>query len=104
MSRHFLPTGIVLSLLALFLASHALADGTQQTRLVGTLTAIAGNTLTIAGQNNSGNVTVTCNDSTKYRRDASPNTATAFSDLQVNQTLRVYYGSDNIATLVNITK
>ena len=104
MSRHFLTTGIVLSLLALFLASQARAAGAQPTRLVGTLTAIAGQTLTIAGENNSGNVTVTCNDSTKYRRDAAPHTATAFTDLQVNQTLRVYYGPDNIATLVNITK
>jgi hypothetical protein len=101
MTKRTLLATLALTLLGIFLASTAGAAGPQQTRLVGKLTAIAGRTLTIAGENGA-TVTVTCNDATKYRRDATSSPAT-FADLAVEQVLRVYYGPDNVATLVNLT-
>jgi hypothetical protein len=102
MSKHLPLATLALALLGLCFAYPAFAADTQQTRLVGKLTAIAGKTLTIAGANGS-TVTITCNDATKYRRDAT-NSFVSFAELVVGQTLRVYYGSDNVATLVNIVK
>ena len=61
---------------------------------------------TIAGAASGGSqsTVVTCNNATKYRRDAD-NTWVTFADLKVGQTLRVYYtASNNIATLVNIAQ
>ena len=73
-------------------------------RLVGQLAKIAGKTLTITANEGSQTVVVTCNDATKYRRDAN-NTWVKAADLKVGQTVRVYYTkSSNIATLVNIAK
>ena len=95
MSKNLLITTLALAFLGMFITSPAFAADTQQTRLVGKLTAIAGKTLTIAGENGS-TVTITCNDAT--------NSFVSFAELVVGQTLRVYYGSDNVATLVNIVK
>jgi hypothetical protein len=75
-------------------------------RLVGKLVKINGKTLTIAGTAHDGSqpTVVTCNDATKFRRDAD-NTWVKFADIKVGQTVRVYYTKSNhIATLVNIAK
>ena len=101
MSKNLLLATLALALLGICLNSPTCAADTQQTRLVGKLTAIAGKTLTIACENGS-TVTVTCNDSTKYRRDAN-NSLVTFAELIVGQTLRVYSGPGDVATLVNIT-
>lgn len=96
------PTYLVTlaTLLLAVLVTSAIADDTKPIRLVANLTTIDGNTLTLAGPN--GNVTLTVNDSTKYRRDSAPNTTTTLADLKVGQSLRVYY-TGTIASLVNIT-
>ena len=78
----------------------------SQIRLVGKLVKIDGTKLTIANTTSSGSqsTVITCNDATKFRRDAD-NKWVKFADIKVGQTLRVYYAqSNNIATLVNIAK
>ena len=78
----------------------------DQVRLVGKLAKVAGKTLTVASTADKGGkpVVVTCNDTTKYRRDAD-NAWVKAADLKVGQTVRVYYGKvDNTASLVNIAK
>ncbi|MGO8691572.1 MAG: hypothetical protein ACLQLG_18265 [Thermoguttaceae bacterium] len=75
-------------------------------RLVGKLAEIDGKTLTIASTAPGGGqpTVVTCNDATKFRRDAD-NTWVKFADIKVGQTVRVYYiKSNHMATLVNIAK
>jgi hypothetical protein len=75
----------------------------DQVRLVGKLAKIDGKTLTIASDGSKDTV-VTCTDATKVHRDAD-NAMLKFTDLKVEQTVRVYYTkSNNIATLVNIAK
>ncbi len=75
-------------------------------RLVGKLAKIDGKKFTIASTAHDGSqpTVVTCNDATKFRRDAD-NTWVKFADIKVGQTMRVYYTKSNhIATLVNIAK
>ncbi len=96
---------VLLAILAglVYTASAAAADNV---RLVGQLTKIDGKALTITStvDGKSKDTVVTCNDATKYRRDEG-NKWVKFSDLEVGQTLRVYYGKDdNVAALVNIAK
>jgi D-alanyl-D-alanine carboxypeptidase len=101
MFKNLLPITIALALLGSFLTTPASAATTDNTRLVGKLTAITGKTLILAGENGA-TVTVTCNDATKYRRDANSSFVT-IAELAVGQTLRVYYGPNKVASLVNIT-
>ena len=100
------PTYLVTlaTLLLAFLVTSAIADDTKPIRLVANLTAIDGNTLTLAGPNST-TLTLTVNDSTKYRSDADPKATVSLANLKVGQSLRIYYTpTGNIANLVNITK
>ncbi len=75
-------------------------------RLVGKLVKIDGKKLAIVSTADGGSqrTVVTCNDATKFRRDAG-NESVTFADIKVGQTVRVYYTKpDLIATLVNIAK
>ena len=96
---------LVVGLVGFAYATSAIAAN-NQVRLVGKLVKIDGKKLTIASTADDGskNSVVTCNDTTKFRRDAG-NAWVKFADIKVGQTVRVYYTkSKNLATLVNIAK
>jgi hypothetical protein len=64
-------------------------DG-KQVRLVGTLTKIAGNTITIKGDTDGQEIVLTCTDATRYGQDGSQ-TKITLGDFKVGQHVRTYY-------------
>ena len=105
MFRRMTMVALLVGLVGFAYTTSAIAAD-KPVRLVGKLAKIDGKTLTITSiaDDGSKDTVVTCNEATKFRRDAG-NTWVKFADLKVGQTVRVYYTkSDNIATLVNIAK
>ena len=103
--KRMTTVALLAGLLGLTYTTSALAAD-NQVRLVGTLAKIDGKKLTIASTTDkeSKPTVVTCNDSTKVRRDVG-NAVLKLADLKVGQTVRVYYiKSNNIATAVNIAR
>lgn len=92
MCRRTMPLALLAGLICFAFTSAALAQDAKPTRVAGKLTKIDGKALTIANEDGSGDVVITCDDATKYRRDGDPQGAERkFEDLQVGQNVRSYY-------------
>jgi hypothetical protein len=105
MFRRLTMVALLVSWVGFAYTTSAIA-GDSPVRFVGKLVKIDGQKLIIASTADDKNhrTVVTCNDATKFRRDAD-NQWVKFADIKVGQTLRVYYlKADHIASLVNIAK